>query len=356
MTRVLKIVALSFLLAVLIGQSMAAARGKLILAVVLIRHGDRTPVHEIPGSPGNWALGELTPLGIYQEFLLGQGLRTRYVDELQLLPPQYRGDSVYACATNFNRTIMSAQACLCGLYPPGTGPLLDDGRPALPSAYQPIPIRTLSDEQVRRLFGKTDQGKRYGEMLETYVFSSAEWKKMNLAYAPRFDRWSRIFGDRINDLRDLIPPGDNLNVRLLKNIPLPGGLSSDEAREIVKLSHWAMAQEFRPPEIARYIAGVMLQELITHMQRTIEGTQAYKFILYSGHDSNILPMMAALGAPLEATPPYASNICFELYQNEGSYSVRVRYNGEDIATACSGAEKECTFEQFKSAFLPMEVK
>jgi lysosomal acid phosphatase len=356
MTRVLKIVALSLLLAVLLGSSMVEAHGRIILAVTLIRHGDREPVHQIPASPENWTLGELTPLGINQEYILGQSLRARYIDDLQLLAPRYECDSIYACSTNYNRTIMSALACLCGLYPPGTGPLLDDGRPALPSAYQLIPVRTLSEDKIRQLFGQMDQGKKFREMLPTYVFSSAEWQKMNLSFAPRFDRWSQIFGVKIANLLDLIPPADNLNVRLLKNIALPEGLRSDEAREIVKLSHWAMAQEYRPPEIARLLAGIFLQEVITYMQKTIDGTQAHKFILFSGHDSNILPVMAALGSPLEATPPYASNICFELYRNEDGYSVKVRYNGEDITIACSGGNKECTFEQFKSAFMPVEAK
>jgi lysosomal acid phosphatase len=353
MQRFLRIIILSLCLAILSGSSMAFARERLVFAVTLIRHGDRAPVHEMPASPCNWipGLGELTPLGINQEYLLGQSLRTRYVDQFGLLPPKYQYNSIYACSTDYNRTIMSAQALLCGLYPPGTGPLLDDGLPALPSACQPIPVRTTPEDRDRILRWQEDNKERLREILRTTVFTTVEWQKMSASAAHKFSRWSQIFGVRIENLLDLIPPGDNVNVRLLKGISLPVGLTEAEAREIVKLSQWAMAQECRPQKIGRLIAGNFLQKVITDMQKAIEGTQEYKFILYSGHDSNILPVMAALGTPLEATPPYASNVCFELYQDKDEYSVKVRYNGEDLALPGAGGRTDCTFKQFMTAVL-----
>jgi hypothetical protein len=351
MQRAWRIITLPLILLLLSGSAIVVAQEKLIFAVTLIRHGDRTPVHNIAASPCDWTpgLGELTPLGINQEYLLGESLRTRYVDQLRLLPPKYQFNSIYARSTNYNRTIMSAQSFLCGLYPPGTGPLLDDGRPALPAACQPIPIRTVFKEQDRLLLGQDRIEKRIDEMVHSYVFTSAEWQKMNVSCAGKFDRWSRIFGVKIGNLMDLVPPGDNVHVRLLKGVPLPAGLTESEAHEIVKLFQWAMAQGYKPRKISLLITEDFMQDVIGHMQKAVEGKEEYKYIVYSGHDSTILPVMSALGAPLEATPPYASNVSFELYRDKDNYTVKVRYNGKDIALPGGGGKTACTLEQFRTA-------
>ncbi len=353
MPRVVKIIMLSLFLALLLGSSMVFAQERLIFAVTLIRHGDRTAVYEIAAIPYTWTqgLGELTPIGMHQEYLQGQRLRTRYVDELQLLPQNYQNNSIFARSSDINRTIMSAQAFLCGLYPPGTGPLLNDDNPALPSAYQPIPVRTMPEDQDPIIRGEKVYEKRLNEMVHAYVLPSAEWQKMSLSYADKFDRWSQIFGFKIESLLDLKKPGDNLNVMLLKGIPLPKGLSEEEAREIVKISQWVMAQLYKPRRIGRFIAGDFIEDVINNMQKAIEGTQEHKFILYSGHDTSILPAMSALGAPLEATPPYASNMCFELYQDKDDYHVKVRYNGMDIAMPCVGGKTVCSFKEFREVVL-----
>jgi hypothetical protein len=357
MSKARRIITFALILALLLGSKIAAAEEKLIFAVTLIRHGDRTPCHSFAACPYDWTpgIGELTPLGMHQEYLLGQSLRTRYVEELRLLPQRYHYNSIYVRATNYNRTIMSAMAFLCGLYPPGTGPLLDDGKPALPAAYQLIPLRTMPVDQDRLLHGQDISRTKIEEMVRTHVFTTAEWRKMNASHADKFDRWSRIYGVRIENLGNLIEPGDDLNVRLLKGVPLPGGLTEAEAREIVTLSQWAMAQKLKPRQVSRPIMAYFMRELINDMQKAIDGKQEYKFILFSAHDNTILAVMAALGIPLEATPPYAANVCFELYRAGDGQNVKVRYNGKDIALPDTGGRTTCTFEQFRKAVLDDEV-
>ncbi len=250
-----------------------------------------------------------------------------------------------------NRTIMSAQAFLCGLYPPGTGPLLDNGSPALPGALQLIPVRTVPRDQDSLILGHNRYEKRFDEILHTSVFNSSSWQKMNNSCADRFEHWSRLFGTKIRNLADLIPSGDHVYIRMLKGVPLPEGLTEAEAREIVKLFRWAMAQGYKQKEISRLIGGDLLWDVFTHMQKTIKGKQEYRFILYSGHDSTVLPVMAALGVPLETTPPYASSVCFELYQDRDTYSVKVRFNGSDAALPAAGGKTTCTFDQFRALVL-----
>lgn len=80
-----------------------------------------------------------------------------------------------------------------------------------------------------------------------------------------------------------------------------------------------------------------------------ESSDAVKLSLYSGHDTVIAPVLAALGLysdDLCIWPPYASRIVFELWQRVGDSSaagsaakpaaavtehyVRVIYNGKDL--------------------------
>ena len=121
------------------------AKDKMIFAIDVIRHGDRTPINEIPNDPHNWSegLGELTALGMNQEYKLGQSFNKMYINKL--LPANYSSKNLYIRSSDYNRTLMSAQSVLLALYPMGVGPLLKDRASALPNAFQPVPIHTDSE-------------------------------------------------------------------------------------------------------------------------------------------------------------------------------------------------------------------
>ncbi|GMR51179.1 hypothetical protein PMAYCL1PPCAC_21374, partial [Pristionchus mayeri] len=88
---------------------------------LLWRHGDRTPIRLIPTDTENkeesWpeGLGELTKVGMTQQYRLGQWIRARYG---KFLGETWNKDAVYIRSSDYNRTLMSAQAALAGLFPP----------------------------------------------------------------------------------------------------------------------------------------------------------------------------------------------------------------------------------------------
>jgi hypothetical protein len=63
--------------------------------------------------------GESTPIGMRMHYLLGYRNRLKYTG---FLSGNYTPCEIYIMSTDVNRTIMSAQAQLDGLYPPSTGP------------------------------------------------------------------------------------------------------------------------------------------------------------------------------------------------------------------------------------------
>lgn len=149
-----------------------SAQIKLIMSIDLIRHGDRTAIVAFLKAPYREKIGsgELTAKGMQQEFQLGRRLRKIYVENYHLLPSRYHKDTLYVRSTDFDRTLMSAQAFLLGLYPLGTGPYLDARQSALPAAYQPIPIHTVPQELDNLFFndGKESAGRKYLATVANY--------------------------------------------------------------------------------------------------------------------------------------------------------------------------------------------
>jgi len=93
----------------------------LVQAHVVFRHGDRTPCNFYPNDPhkdlSEWPVGpgQLTARGKRMHYHLGQWLRKRYS---HLLGPDYSETEVLVRSTDVDRTLMSAQSNLAGMFPP----------------------------------------------------------------------------------------------------------------------------------------------------------------------------------------------------------------------------------------------
>ncbi len=70
-----------FILLLVIGINVFAQE-TLVFSFDVIRHGDRTPLREIPKAPHVWleGLGQLTAEGMQQEFQRGVEFRKKYVE------------------------------------------------------------------------------------------------------------------------------------------------------------------------------------------------------------------------------------------------------------------------------------
>lgn len=74
-----------------------------------------------------------------REFKIGQVLKTRYQD---LLGNVYIPSAVYAFSTDFDRTKMSLQLVLAGLFPPSEVQAWNPELPwmPIPTHYVPVPL------------------------------------------------------------------------------------------------------------------------------------------------------------------------------------------------------------------------
>ena len=321
---------------------------KIIFAIDVIRHGSRTPLIIIPSDPHHWSegLGQLTPQGMNEAFRLGKKMRHYYIDSLHFLPKHYHINSMIVRATNFNRTLMTAECLLSGLYPLGTGPKYIPNKTGLPQRMQVIPIHTVkrSHEQLLLKEGKT-QRKKTKSLINQYVKQSSTWKNKEKEIAPSLKKWGKLTGLKLKHLMDIIPFGDNLYIRRRNHIPYPKGINQQTANQIIALHNWAIYQTYKSKAVSNYIISDFFKTIDNHFKYRIKHPKdSLRYLLYSGHDTDILTIMSILGNPLKHNPPYVSNIRFELLSDHHHYFIKSFYN--DTLIHMTGCNIMCPLKHF----------
>lgn len=336
----------------ILGNMYANAKEALIFAIDIIRHGDRTPVIELPQAPHSWqeGLGELTAIGLRQEFELGRQLRKQYIDQTKLLPHDYSNASVYVRSTDYNRTLMSAEATLLGLYPLGTGPHLPHFEsPALPMAYQPIPIHTVPETEDALLVPGHGQP-QFRQLIKQVVIASPAWQQKSLRYKHKLSRWSEITGLPIQNLYQLMGLADNLHIRRLHGVAWPKEINEQEGQEIIRLGQWVMSSIYKPYQIGHYASKELLTNIAHNIQVAVKQQSRLRYVLYLAHDSTILAIMSALHQPLNYLPPYATDLKILLFKNSinNRYYIRISLNDKQVLLpACKIAH--CPVQDFLQA-------
>ena len=319
-----------------------------IFVVEIIRHGDRTPTVQLPAVDYVWkeGLGQLTATGMQQEYQLGVALRKQYIEQSHLLPKQYQYGTIYVRSTDYDRTLMSAQSVLTGLYPPGTGPSPSKGAPpALPYAIQPVPIFSAPaqyDDIILQKVSKED----FNKLLEQYVFPTPAWQQKDNELKANYPRWSNLTGVPITQLKDLGQLADTLNIHKIHHAPMPSGLSDAEIDTIIQAGQWAFTEELKPQPVAAAFSAKLMKRIARYLDEGSQKKAPLKYVLLSAHDMTISTALSFLNAPLQSSPPYASHLSFALYeQPDASFVVKVTYNGQPVVIpACGG--NTCELKRF----------
>uniref|UniRef100_UPI00398F79A5 lysosomal acid phosphatase-like n=1 Tax=Pristiophorus japonicus TaxID=55135 RepID=UPI00398F79A5 len=143
---------------------LTAAQGRALRFVNLVyRHGDRSPTEAYPTDPYTekyWpqGFGQLSQIGMRQQYELGQYLRHRYKD---FLNSSYDRQEIYVQSTDIDRTLMSAEVNLAALYPPQGHQIF---RPGL--TWQPIPVHTVPVKDDKFLKFPISNCPRYQQLLK----------------------------------------------------------------------------------------------------------------------------------------------------------------------------------------------
>uniref|UniRef100_A0ABM5GSM4 Testicular acid phosphatase homolog n=1 Tax=Pogona vitticeps TaxID=103695 RepID=A0ABM5GSM4_9SAUR len=301
---------------------IAEQERRLRFVILVYRHGDRSPLGTYPTDPHKseaWPQGfhQLTEVGILQQKVLGRFLRKRYNG---FLSPSYKPQEIYVRSTDYDRTIMSAQANLMGLYPnsdPQTG-------------WNPIPVHTVPVKYDKLLKPPTRTCLRYQQLMEETV---------NLpSYQAKMETWKDFITEMANctglhteqlTLRALWKVQDSLFCQKMHNLTLPSWATPQVLKTLSEIEAFnvdAHVGMHSRQEKARLMGGLLLGAILSNFSKTVCRDLPLKMIMYSAHDSTLIALQGALGVYNGHPPPYAACHGFEFYQeSNNSFTVAMFY-------------------------------
>ncbi|KAG7209702.1 hypothetical protein KM043_011341 [Ampulex compressa] len=321
--------------------------GTVIFANVLYRHGDRTPIQPYPNDPYNdeslWPVpyGQLTNIGKHQQLLLGRWLAKRYS---HLLSDVYSPYDIYIQSTDTDRTLMSAEAHLAGLYPPKGGQIWDSLK------WMPIPVHTIPEDKDNVLAAKK-YCPRYNYELEK-VLTSEEMKRFNKQNEKLYTYLTDKTGNKVSSLKTAEYIYDTLFIENLYNKTLPEWSNAVFPDKLKQLAVKSFTISANNKILQRLKSGLLLGEMINHMQKKSKKalTPDRKVWMYSAHDKTIANMLMTLNVFDPHCPPYTAMILIELRTNsKNQHFVTVSYKNsteEPELLILPGCLPLCPLNQF----------
>ncbi|XP_037977950.2 prostatic acid phosphatase [Plutella xylostella] len=301
-------------------------------AVVIYRHGDRTIVQPYPTDPWRneslWPVkfGELTNIGKKQHYELGKWLRKRYS---HLLSEKYNPSEIYIRSTDVDRTLMSAQANLAGMYPPKGDSVWDTDL-----LWQPIPIHTVPEKDDEVLAMKK-HCPAYKKALDDYMHSK-EYKEKLSKYQDLMDYLTAYTGTKVRDLINIEYIYNTLYIEELYNFTLPNWTHTVYPDKMLEPAAHSFRVSTATPTLARLKVGPLLKQITDYLVAASdrpEGGDQLNVVVYSAHDDTIACVLNALGLYNDALPPYTATVFFELVHDSTTNSefVQISYrNSTDI--------------------------
>ncbi|XP_008323550.1 lysosomal acid phosphatase [Cynoglossus semilaevis] len=340
-------VALLLILASVYGK--AAAEKQLIHVTVLFRHGDRSPIRSYPTDPyqeDSWpqGFGQLTPKGMRQHLELGQFLRNRYKG---FLPESYSRYDVSVRSTDVDRTLMSAEANLAGLYPPNGSfdPTLN---------WQPIPVHTVPAAEDRLLiFPVPDNCPRYTQLINE-TQQTEEFINFTRKHQKILDLVKEKTG--LESLNTVWNVYDTLFCEAIHNMTAPDWVTPDVMSQLKTIKDFELTSIFglyKQQEKSRLQGGLLLANIVENLNRVAasQSKQEQKLFMLSAHDTTVTALQMSLDVFNKLQPPYASCQIIELYKDDnGSFSVSLFYRNdttvEPYPQNIPGCPHDCPLEDF----------
>ncbi|XP_054479777.1 lysosomal acid phosphatase [Anoplopoma fimbria] len=313
----------------------ASAERRLEYVTVLFRHGDRSPVKAFPTDPhqeSDWpqGFGQLSQEGMKQHYNLGQFLRNRYQG---FLNQSYERHEISVRSTDYDRTLMSAEANLAGLYPPAGQQVF---KPDL--MWQPIPVHTVPQSEERLLSFPLADCPRYKQLMNETEHTE-DFINMTNTYQDIIELVRNKTGLNKTNVETVWSVYDTLFCESRHNMSAPEWVTPDVMEKLRVLKDFGFQAMFGvhgQQEKSRLQGGLLLGEIVKNLsQMAVPGPeQRLKMMMLSAHDTTVAALQASLNVFNGRQPPYASCQIFELYRDDnGSVSVSLFYRNDSKAEA-----------------------
>ena len=308
------IIACRLLLSSLCHASSEEEEGTLILSQLLWRHGDRSPTNLFPTYPrpvdAIWpmGLGALTPRGMEQHLLLGRELRKKFKG---FINETYLSSEIRVTSTDVDRTLMSAQMNMAGLYGQLTAKEIRDVNATF---SQPVPVHPdasgiLSPGSKCPAFG------REKTMVEKRSFDARRNREENGTLVDSIKFQSGNVSLKILNIADAVYCSNQHGVEL------PTWIADNQTIKNYLDFYYS---ELGPrlymgnDKLARLGGGPLLSTLVRKMKEKIAGNLTQKVLAYSAHDVTIMALLGALRVFDNKQPTYASLISVDLFRSPSS--------------------------------------
>ncbi|XP_037048491.1 prostatic acid phosphatase-like [Bradysia coprophila] len=306
------------------------ADGELVFVHVLYRHGDRNPVMSTPGSkytdlsywPEGW--GQLTTLGIQQEYSLGQWLRRRYNN---FLSEVYHANDIYVRSSDVDRTIMSAQSVLAGLYPPHGKQMWKKN-----FFWQPIPVHTVPASMDYLIATNVPNCSSYENAMKQYL-ASDEMEKYYHSIQPIFDYLTLHIGKNISTYGELTVTRDTWICETTHKYKLPQWVGklypNNDDFERAAMTYYTLSSGTK--FLSKFSIGFFLKDILDRFTSKIQNTLTpnRKMWMYSSHDLTAFSFLRSLKLLENQYVPYAAAITLELRKIGNEHIVQIFYKNSD---------------------------
>lgn len=290
--------------------------------------------------------------GKRQHYELGQYFRQRYAD---FLPEEYSERDIFVRSTDVDRTLMSAEADLAGLYPPIKTDIWDNNL-----LWQPIPIHT-TPENMDAVLAEKKPCKKHGYLLKQ-LLKNDYFRNISHTYHDLYAYLTRNSGDTISDLTHLEYLYNTFYIETLYNYTLPEWAQKVYPTKMKYLASLSFAINTYTSDLARLKTGPFFNELINYFKNrsATEDNAIYyapKFLMFSSHDTIVANLLNSMGAFEYHNPPYTATVLFELYKSSGRSYVKVFYKNTTDARLVSvhNCESECDLEKFIEILKPITL-
>ncbi|CAK9799012.1 Venom acid phosphatase Acph-1 [Anthophora plagiata] len=235
-----------------------------------------------------------------REYRLGKLLREMYG---KFLGNTHRYGDVYATSTDFQRTTMSLNLVLNGLYPGTASSPNQTNWPTIPTKSQlPLVVDSILFPILCPAY--QDELRR--------VKSSPVFRLLLSNYKDLFKYLEANTGYNMSSNPTILTTSiyQYLAAQISLNIPLPSWATESVRKGIEAVAQLDYIVQSYTPKLKRLFGGMLVKKFIENMNSN-GNTAATKIYLYSGHEINIASFAKAHGFNEPKIPLYGSAIIVE---------------------------------------------